>query len=130
MTVLDELGAARYVLLTTFRRDGRAVPTAVWILPAPGGELAIWTGEDTGKLKRIRRDHRVTLAPCTVRGRVLGETVPATARIGDREQTRWAAGRIPRKYGLIGLSVFLGSLLRNRRIGGVAVFLTLADGRR
>ncbi|SDT10510.1 PPOX class F420-dependent oxidoreductase [Actinoplanes derwentensis] len=127
MTVLEELGAAKYVLLTTFRRDGRAVSTAVWILPAPGGELAVWTGEDTGKLKRIRNNSDVTLAPCTVRGKVLGETVRATARIGSREQTLWATKRILRKYGLIGLSVLTGSLLKNRRIGGVAVLLTLQD---
>ncbi|MBB2946596.1 hypothetical protein FB565_006364 [Actinoplanes lutulentus] len=125
MTAPEELRAAKYVLLTTFRRDGSAVSTPVWILPAPGDELAIWTGEDTGKIKRIRRDNRVTLAPCTVRGRVLGETVEATARIGSREQTHWAARRILRKYGLIGLSVLAGSLLKNRRLGGVAVFLTL-----
>ncbi|GLY02457.1 MULTISPECIES: PPOX class F420-dependent oxidoreductase [Actinoplanes] len=127
MTSFSELGAARYVLLTTFRRDGRAVATAVWVLPAPDGELAIWTAADSGKIKRIRRDGRVTLAPCTVAGRVLGPAVEGRARLGTPEDTGWAARRILRKYRLIGLLVVGGSILRHRRIGGVAVFVSRTD---
>jgi PPOX class probable F420-dependent enzyme len=126
MTSFDALGRAKYVLLTTFRRDGQAVATPVWVVPAPSGELVIWTGSDTGKIKRIRNDGQVTLAPCTVRGRVTGDTVQARARLGTPEDAGWAARRVLRKYGLIGLTVFAGSVLRHGRVGGTAVFVSLA----
>ncbi|WP_436535513.1 PPOX class F420-dependent oxidoreductase [Actinoplanes sp. HUAS TT8] len=124
MTTFSDLGTAKYVLLTTFRRDGRAVATPVWVLPAPNGEVAIWTGADSGKIKRIRHDGRVTIAPSTVRGQATGDPVEGRARIGDEADVRWAARRILRKYGLIGFSVFAGSILRHRRIGGTAVFVS------
>lgn len=123
MTSFSELGSAKYVLLTTYRKDGRAVSTPVWVLPATGGELVIWTGADTGKVKRIRNDGRVTLAPSTVRGQATGEAVEGRARIGSTEQNRWAVRRVLRKYHVVGLIVILGSLLRNRRLGGVAVLV-------
>lgn len=124
MTAFTDIGASKYVLLTTYRRDGRAVSTPVWILPAPEGELAVWTGAETGKIKRIRNNGRVTIAPCTVRGQVTGATTGAQARIGGPDDNRWASRKVLRKYGLIGLTVFAGSFFRHGRVGGVAVFLT------
>lgn len=47
MSSLADLGAAKYVLLTTFRRDGRGVPTPVWVVPNGDG-LAVWTLADSG----------------------------------------------------------------------------------
>lgn len=79
MTDLDRLSAEKYVLLTTFRKDGRAVSTPVWAV-RDGDALAVWTASDTGKVKRIRRDSRVTVAPCDVRGRPHGEAIPGTRR--------------------------------------------------
>jgi PPOX class probable F420-dependent enzyme len=37
---LDELGSAKYVSLTTYRKDGTAVPTPVWMV-RDGDELAV-----------------------------------------------------------------------------------------
>ncbi|MEV6955751.1 PPOX class F420-dependent oxidoreductase [Streptomyces sp. NPDC051183] len=68
MTV-EELGKARYVSLTTFRKDGTPVATPVWAV-ADGGELYVWTRSDSWKVKRIRNNGRVTVAPCDVRGRL------------------------------------------------------------
>jgi uncharacterized protein len=51
--VLDQIGRGRTVSITTFRRDGRAVPTPVWFA-VDGGELLTLTPPDSGKVKRIR----------------------------------------------------------------------------
>ncbi|MEU6182867.1 PPOX class F420-dependent oxidoreductase [Streptomyces coeruleorubidus] len=64
---VERLAACRYVLLTTFRRDGRAVPTPVWVM-RDGDCLAVWSVADAGKVKRIRNSGRVTVAPCDWRG--------------------------------------------------------------
>src|SRR5215213_11763143 len=70
----------RTVLLTTLRRDGTPVETPVSI--AVDGDRAFIRSWDTaGKVKRIRNNPAVTIAPCTALGRPTGAAIPARARI-------------------------------------------------
>ncbi|GGQ21948.1 MULTISPECIES: PPOX class F420-dependent oxidoreductase [Streptomyces] len=96
---LQELGSARYVSLTTFRKDGTPVATPVWAV-ADGGELYVWTRSDSWKVKRIRNDGRVTLAACDVRGRVEegASVVEGRARLLDEEGLRRVRRLMSRKY--------------------------------
>jgi PPOX class probable F420-dependent enzyme len=111
---LDALAAEKYVLLTTFRKDGRAVPTPVWAA-RDGDQLVVWTAPDAGKVKRIRRDGTVTVAPCDMRGNVKGDAVPAHARLLTEPDTGRALGAVARKYGIVGrLSIFAGRLRRGK----------------
>ena len=73
-----EVSTARYVLLTTFTKDGRPKPTAVWAGP-DGDRLLVHTEEDSWKVKRIRNTARVTVGVCDMRGRPKGEPVEAGA---------------------------------------------------
>jgi PPOX class probable F420-dependent enzyme len=124
VTTVDQLGAEKYVLLTTFRRDGRAVPTPVWVV-RDGDALAVWTAADSGKVKRIRRSGRVTVAPCDVRGKPHGPAVAGRATIGDAAAGEHVRGLLVRKYGLLGRLTILGSRLRRGTAGTVAVRVTL-----
>lgn len=98
---LGRLANTKYLLLTTFRGDGRPVSTPVWAA-RHGEELVVRTPADTGKVKRIRRDGAVEITPCDVRGRVRGESVSGRARLLDPEQTRDVHAAIERKYGILG----------------------------
>lgn len=73
----------RYVLFTTFKRDGSAVGTAVWIAPYETGRACFTTGGDSAKVKRLRNDARVTLQKCDYKGRVVpgAPVIEATARV-------------------------------------------------
>jgi uncharacterized protein len=73
------LAASSTALLTTFRASGEGVATPVSIA-LEGGRAYFVTAADTGKVKRLAREPRVTLAPCTVSGKVVGETVSGQAR--------------------------------------------------
>ncbi|SCE85133.1 PPOX class F420-dependent oxidoreductase [Micromonospora mirobrigensis] len=126
MTDLDRLAAEKYVLLTTFRKDGRAVPTPVWAV-RDGDALAVWTVSDSGKVKRIRRDGRVTVAPCDVRGNPRGAALPAHASICDRDGTRRVRDLMKQKYRLLGRLSLLGSRLRRGEAGTVGLRVVL-DG--
>ncbi len=96
----DRFAEERNVLLTTFRRDGTPVGTPVHI--AVVGSIAyIRTFDPSGKLKRIRRNHDVEIAACTIRGRVTGPAMRATARILDGEESAGAGRALADKYPLL-----------------------------
>jgi PPOX class probable F420-dependent enzyme len=123
MTTLEALGAENYVLLTTFRKDGRAVATPVWVVPEGAG-FAVWTETNSGKVKRIRNSGRVTVAPCTFRGAPTGEAVDAVARVGDAADTDRVRGALRRKYGLLGRLTVWGSKVRRGAAGTIAVMVS------
>jgi PPOX class probable F420-dependent enzyme len=57
-------GDSRYIALTTYRRDGRAVTTPVWAVSLDEKIYLRVTASSTGKAKRVRATGRVRLAPC------------------------------------------------------------------
>jgi PPOX class probable F420-dependent enzyme len=122
MASLEQLGSEKYVLLTTFRKDGRAVPTPIWVVP-DGGGLAVWTVKDTGKVKRLRNSGRVTVTACDMRGNPSGEPVEAQARIGSPEDRLRVGKLLQRKYGLVGRLTLFGSRLRRGLHGTIAVLI-------
>ncbi|MEH1098586.1 PPOX class F420-dependent oxidoreductase [Micromonospora sp. CPCC 205561] len=127
MTTLDRLAAEKYILLTTFRKDGRAVPTPVWAV-RDGDALAVWSAADAGKVKRIRRSGDVTVAPCDVRGRPHGEAIAARATLHGPAETRRVRELIKQKYRLVGRLSLLGSRLRRGEGGTVGIRVALVDG--
>src|ERR1700742_1110879 len=96
------LGSQKFVSLTTFKRNGDAVASPMWIA-GDGGLLWAWTPADAWKVKRIRRDPRVTLRPCgrTGKGRAEQPLLAGTAEVitDPREVTR-VESLLKHKYGL------------------------------
>ena len=123
MATLEQLGSEKYVLLTTFRKDGRAVATPLWVVP-DGSGLAFWTPTDTGKLKRIRNNGRVTVQPCDLRGNPRGEPIEAQARIGDAADRKRVGAGLRKKYGVLGWLTEMGSRIRRGTDGTVAVLVS------
>jgi PPOX class probable F420-dependent enzyme len=124
MTDAEALGAAPYVLATTYRKDGRAVATPVWVV-RDGDDIAIWTARDTGKVKRVRRDGTVLVGSCDYRGRLNGPEVPGQASILDAEGTERVRALLKRKYGLVGHLTLWGSRLRRGPNGTVGIRIAL-----
>lgn len=91
------ISGQKYVALTTFRKTGVPVATAVWF-GEDGGKLYVMTRSDMGKTKRIRNNPKVRVAPCTIRGKVTGPGFPATARILPPVEHTHARQTINRKY--------------------------------
>jgi PPOX class probable F420-dependent enzyme len=76
----EDLAQERYISLTTFRRDGTPVSTPVWVA-GEEGQLLVWTAADSWKVKRIKRDRHVRVAPCNARGKPRGDAVDGVATI-------------------------------------------------
>ena len=81
MADLLALGDEPFVSLTTYRRTGEPVATPVWVA-RDGDALVVTTGADSGKVKRLRRDPRVQLRPCTRSGTVTDDAPTATGTAG------------------------------------------------
>ncbi|HET9138942.1 PPOX class F420-dependent oxidoreductase [Actinophytocola sp.] len=123
---VDRLAAGKYVLVTTFRRDGRAVPTPVWVA-RDGDELIVWSATKAGKVKRIRRSGEVEVAACDFRGNPSGPVVKGHARVLDSAGTDRTRRLMKSKYGVLGWVTLTGSLIRRGRDGSVGIAITL-DG--
>lgn len=96
--VLSDLKEERYISLTTFKRDGTPVATPVWVA-GQNGHLLVHTAAGSWKVKRIRRDSHVQVAPCSATGKVRGEGVEGEARI--LPDTALVEELEARKYGLM-----------------------------
>lgn len=118
-TTFSEVTKAKYVLLTTFTKDGRPKPTPIWIAP-DGDRALVITEKNAWKVKRIRNTPRVTLAVCDMRGNVKGEAIEAVASVMDDSQTESVYQAINRRYGIVGRIFNFFSKLRggaNRTVG-------------
>ncbi|MFG2123009.1 PPOX class F420-dependent oxidoreductase [Streptomyces sp. NPDC048710] len=123
-TQLDRLGSGKYLLVTSYRKDGTPVATPVWVV-RDGDALGAWTAADSWKVKRIRRRADVLVGPCDLRGNPTGDQLPATAEIADAATTARYRTLIARKYGIVGRLTLLGSRLRRGLEGTVGIRVTL-----
>lgn len=106
-----DVAKAEYILLTTFTKDGRPKPTAIWAVPEGDGLIAI-TQEQSWKVKRIRNTPRVTIAVCDRRGNPKGEPVEAVAAVLPKSANGATYDAIGKRYGLMGKTFNFFSKLR------------------
>ncbi len=130
MAIDDE----KYILLTTFKRDGTPVPTPVWVVPLEGGTVGLWTSSGSGKVKRLAHTSRVTVQACDVRGRVKEGSVPieASAEMVSGPEYAVIQAKVKAKYGVMtSITKFLGKvggLFKGKQVpyGDTGVVITTA----
>jgi PPOX class probable F420-dependent enzyme len=116
---------AKYFSLRSFKKDGNPVDTAVWFAPLDG-KWVVFTDGTSFKVKRIRRNARVQVARCDMRGKVLGPWVSGTARVveGEPAYDQRAYAALNAKYGWImrlgTIMATLGGRVARRRILEIA----------
>ena len=94
---IDLAPKAKTILLTTYKRDGTAVPTPVSV--AFDGDRAFFRSYDKAwKTKRLRNNPRVEVAPATLRGKPLGPPVQAQATLLEGDQAGIAARALARRH--------------------------------
>ena len=95
----------KYLNLETFKKSGEGVKTPVWFAADPSvpldsgdAKLFVYTIGVSGKVKRIRNNPRVRVAPCTASGKLLGDWVEARAEIAAGEEAARGMGLLNKKY--------------------------------
>lgn len=96
----DRFAEERQLMLTTYRRDGTPVATPVNVA-VDAGVAYVRTFDPSGKVRRIRNNADVEIAPSTLRGRPTGMPAPARARILQGDEAAHAAGLLAAKYPLL-----------------------------
>jgi PPOX class probable F420-dependent enzyme len=89
-----------YCLVATYRRSGDAIATPLWYGVDGEGRLYFRTYADSAKVRRIRNNPRVRVAPSTMRGKPKGPAAEGTARILDTSEEEHAEETIQSNYGL------------------------------
>lgn len=90
----------KYCLLVTYKRTGEPVPTPVWF-GLSEGKLYVRSELSAAKVRRIRNDPHVRVAPCTARGKPLGLPAQGRARVLDQHvDIGLAEAALKTNYGL------------------------------
>lgn len=92
------LKGAAFLLLTTYRASGAAVPTTVWFAEA-GEKIYLTTIEAAGKVRRLRANPQVLVAPSDQVGNPLGPAVAAQGRVLPPAEAAPAEAALREKYG-------------------------------
>jgi PPOX class probable F420-dependent enzyme len=111
-----QFALTKYLNLETFRKSGVGVRTPVWFAQVPGQAIFyVYSEADAGKLKRIRNNPSVRIAPCNFRGDLRGVWVEAHARICEAKEASAGQQLLRRKYGLLKIvGDWLGRMMRHR----------------
>jgi len=95
----------KYLCLETFRKNGQGVRTPVWF--AASGPISpdssevilyVYTTGNSGKVKRIRNNPRVRIAPCNMRGGLRMLHGAMRTEILQGEEAAKGMGLLNRKY--------------------------------
>lgn len=93
------LANAHYLSLATFRKTGVEVRTPVWFA-MEDTTMYVFSSGNAGKVKRLRNSRKARVAPCDIRGNILGDWQDAEAEIfTDESKQRNVDKALARKYG-------------------------------
>src|SRR5438270_1054837 len=100
MQDLERLRGKRYISLETYRRTGQPVRTPVWFAE-DNGRLLFYSEANAGKVKRIRNNPQVRVAPSDGRGRVSDDAVwlQGRASLLQAADAERAQALLVKKYG-------------------------------
>ncbi len=123
-TMMEALRGQNFMALTTYRKNGQEVATPVWFAETQG-HVYVWTELNSGKVKRLRKNKAVLVAPSDVGGKPTGPCFAASARLLDAKEDAVSVERadaaFKKKYGLqLALFRFVG-----RARGGKHLFIEI-----
>ena len=108
---VSTLSHYHYIKLETLRKNGEGVATPVWFT-IDGRKISVITRNQTGKVKRLRNNLNVRVAPCGMRGKLKGQWYHGKASLANQEELENALSLRKKKYGF--RAKLAGILSRNK----------------
>ena len=131
---IAQFAKAKYLNLETFRKNGDGVRTPVWFaqdLQTVAGDrqddrpehavFYVYSAPDVGKVKRIRNNPKVRVAPCTLRGQLRGAWLDGRGRLCENDEAAHGQDLLRRKYGWLKIAGDFFSKLRGRSQTVIAI---------
>jgi uncharacterized protein len=97
-TKLAPFAGQKYLSLESYRKSGQAVQTPLWFVEE-NGVLYVYSLADAWKVKRVRNNPRVRIAPCDFRGQLKGDWLEAQANILNPAEAEHGQTLFRQKYG-------------------------------
>ena len=113
---LDQFLNKEYMRLETFKRNGQAVVTPVWFV-VDNGTIFVRSYANSGKVKRMRNNSYVKIAPSDALGKPHDVTIEGTAIRVDGDKEIKISQLLYRKYGLKKMSFDLWGGLSSSSTG-------------
>ncbi|MFB5629921.1 MAG: PPOX class F420-dependent oxidoreductase, partial [Nitrosarchaeum sp.] len=112
----------KYISLETYRKNNLPVQTPVWFV-VYNDTIHIVTREKTGKIKRLKNNNNVQIAPCTFNGKITGKKITGKAVFSPPEDKQIVLKLRRKKYGVMEIIARFVS----RKKGNLAVFSIKLD---
>lgn len=108
---LEQFQNREYIRLETFKKNGQAIPTPVWFV-VEDDMLYVRSYANSGKVKRMRNNSRVLVAPSDALGKAHGVTIEGTALRVNADLEIKISQLLYRKYGLMKMSFDLWGAIK------------------
>lgn len=113
----------KYLNFESYRKNGAAIRTPMWFAEGDG-VLYVYSLADAAKVRRVRNNPRVRVAPCDVRGKLKGKWVEGAATILDESGAARGHECLNEKYGWMKrLGDFYSTRVRHRKRAVMAIRL-------
>jgi len=119
---LSQLSNFKYINIETCKKNGSVVRTPVWFIIYQD-IIFFRTDAKSGKVKRIRNNPNVRIAPCDIRGKVKGRWFDGKAKFAGSEESSIVFSMIDKKYGF--LTVLIRSFNKMRGTNPIAMAIVL-----
>jgi len=115
LSKVESLESQKYMNVETYRRTGEAVRTPVWFVES-GGLYFIITRGDSGKVKRLRHNQKIRVAPCRMNGDVTGDWFDAEGSFVESEEVlNVVKSLFNQKYGAVSRITNLFSRMQRKK---------------
>ncbi|MFB5604996.1 MAG: PPOX class F420-dependent oxidoreductase [Nitrosarchaeum sp.] len=112
----------KYLSLETYKKNNLPVQTPVWFV-VHKDTIHIVTREKTGKIKRLKNNNNVQIAPCTFNGKITGKVATGKAVFSPPEDVQMVLNLRRKKYGVMEIIARFVS----RKKGNLVVFSIKLD---
>ena len=116
MTELKKFSDHKYINVQTFRKNGEPVNTPIWFVIS-NDKIYVITRELTGKVKRIKNNNQVKIAPCSLSGKLKGDWVLGTVSFISESETSDVIKLVNKKYGFWSKIASIFTAKKGRSIG-------------
>jgi uncharacterized protein len=126
-TPIELFSGRRYIELESYKKSGEAKVTPVQSLEHEG-IIYVRTGRETWKVKRIRRNSHVRIAPSDRNGKFAGPWIDGEAQVLDGQENQRMLEVFRKEYGGFGYRmVGLVGRMRGEKEMNAVISIKLAD---